>query len=177
MRESVLAAAILLAAATTACDSADHDEANRPPGTAPPALASPTVAPASGTRVPLTSTAPTKPHPTTAPATGAASDAADGPNSAERLLGTWVANDVDTSLGDVKVKLTFREEGGMKLAAWSDLPLVGQVREKRGSYTVDGNTISSQAIRGGTTVKYRFDAGQLLIEYEDGKTVRFQRAS
>lgn len=95
----------------------------------------------------------------------------------ERLLGTWVARDVDTKLGEVKVKLTFRDSGGMKLAAWSDIPFVGQVRDKQGPYTVDGNTISSDAIRGGTTVQYRFDSGKLIIEYKDGKTFTFTRQS
>jgi len=93
----------------------------------------------------------------------------------DRLLGTWVADDVDTQMGDVKVKLTFRKDNDMKLMAWSDVPLVGKVRDKEAEYTVDGDTISSKAIRGGTSVKYRFDDGRLVIEYKDGKTVRFHR--
>lgn len=93
----------------------------------------------------------------------------------DALLGTWVAKDVDSKLGEVKIKLVFREEGRVKILAWSDLPLVGKVRDKSGPYEVHGNRITSEAIRGGTTVKYRFDGGDLIIEYEDGKTVRFQR--
>ena len=93
----------------------------------------------------------------------------------ERLYGTWVARDVDTKMGEVKIQLTFKQEGPVKILAWSDLPFVGQVRNKRAAYEVHGNTISSDAIRGGTSVKYRFDGGDLIIEYQDGKTVRFKR--
>lgn len=79
-------------------------------------------------------------------------------------------------MGDVKVKLTFREDGPVRILAWSELPLVGQVRNKQAPYEIHGNTISSQALRGGTSVKYRFDGDVLVIEYQDGKTVRFTRA-
>jgi len=93
----------------------------------------------------------------------------------ERLHGTWIARDVDTKMGEVKIKLTFREEGPMKLAAWSDIPFVGQVRDKTAEYEVNGNVISSKAIRGGTSVEYSFDGDDLIIKYKEGKTVRFKR--
>lgn len=112
-------------------------------------------------------------RPASAPATTRAADA-DDPHA--KLFGTWVARDVDASMGDVKVKLTFRKQGPVRILAWSDLPFVGQVRNKTAPYEIHGNTISSDALRGGTTVKYRFDGGDLLIEYQDGKTVRFTRA-
>jgi hypothetical protein len=41
--------------------------------------------------------------------------------------------------------------------AWSDLPFAGKVRDKKAPYTINGDTIHSDAIRGGTTVKYWFD--------------------
>jgi len=78
-----------------------------------------------------------------------------------RLYGTWLARDVDTKMGEVKIELTFREEGPMKLAAWSDIPFVGQVRDKTAPYDVQGNVISSDAIRGGTSVEYSFDGDDL----------------
>ena len=93
----------------------------------------------------------------------------------QRLYGTWVARDVDAKVGEVKIRLTFREEGPMKLAAWSDIPFVGQVRDKTGPYEVHGNVISSDAIRGGTSVEYSFDGDDLIIKYKEGKTVRFTR--
>ena len=93
----------------------------------------------------------------------------------ERLYGTWVARDVDTKMGDVMVKLTFREDGPVKLAAWSDIPFVGQVRDKTAGYEVRGNVISSEAIRGGTSVEYSFHGDDLIIRYKEGKTVRFKR--
>ncbi len=93
----------------------------------------------------------------------------------DRLYGTWVARDADTKMGEVKIKLTFREDGPMKLAAWSDIPFVGQVRDKTAQYEVRGNVISSEAIRGGTSVEYWFEGDDLVIKYKEGKTVRFRR--
>ena len=78
-------------------------------------------------------------------------------------------------MGEVKIKLTFREDGPMKLAAWSDIPFVGQVRDKTAQYEVRGNVISSGAIRGGTSVEYSFEQDDLIIKYKEGKTVRFKR--
>lgn len=95
----------------------------------------------------------------------------------QRLHGAWVAHDVDTKLGDVKIKLVFHDEGPVKILAWSDLPLVGQVRNKSAPYAVHDHTISSEALRGGTSVKYWFDdQGHLIIQYNDGKTVQFSPA-
>lgn len=111
-----------------------------------------------------------------APATTRATGRATGEQTLEeRLYGTWVARDVDTKMGEVKIKLTFREDGPMKLAAWSDIPFVGQVRDKTAQYEVNGNVISSEAIRGGTSVEYSFEQDDLIIKYKEGKTVRFKR--
>ena len=117
---------------------------------------------------PPTTTADSRAAPATMRATGERSPE-------ERLYGTWVARDVDTKMGEVMVKLTFREDGPMKLAAWSDIPFVGQVRDKTAGYEVRGNVISSEAIRGGTSVEYSFDEDDLIIRYKEGKTVRFKR--
>ena len=113
--------------------------------------------------------------PATRPGTRPATDPAQQ-DPEERLFGTWVAEDVDVKMGQVKIRLVFKKEGPVKIAAWSDMPFVGKVRDKTAPYEVHGNTISSEAIRGGTTVKYRFDGDDLVIEYKDGKTVRFRRA-
>lgn len=113
------------------------------------------------------------PAATTAPAT--TRSAVEARSLEQKLYGTWIANDVDARLGQVKVKLTFRQEGPMKLAAWSDVPFVGQVRDKTATYQVNGNVISSDAIRGGTSVEYWFEGDDLIIRYKDGKTVRFER--
>jgi hypothetical protein len=94
----------------------------------------------------------------------------------EKLYGTWVANDIDAKLGEVKIKLVFKQEGPVKILAWSDLPFVGQVRDKSAPYEATSDTISSDAIRGGTSVKYWFAGDQLVIQYGDGKTVKFRRA-
>lgn len=94
----------------------------------------------------------------------------------ERLYGTWKSiGSVDSDIGPVEVQVRFREEGPVKIMAWSELPLVGKVRDVSGPYEVEGNTIKSETIRGGTSVQYRFEGGNLVIEYEDGETVRFRR--
>ena len=111
--------------------------------------------------------------PSTAPAT--ARSATEKQALEQKLYGTWVAEDVDVSMGQVKIKLTFKEEGPMKLAAWSDIPFAGQVRDKTAPYEVDGSVISSDAIRGGTSVEYWFEGEELVIKYREGKTVRFNR--
>ena len=113
------------------------------------------------------------PPSTTAPAT--TRSAAEDRALEQKLNGVWVAEDVDVAVGNVKVRLTFREEGPMKLAAWSDIPFAGQVRDKTAPYEVHGNVISSEAIRGGTSVEYWFENDDLIIKYREGKTVRFRR--
>ena len=55
---------------------------------------------------------------------------------------------------------------------WSDIPFVGQVRDKTAPYEVHGSVISSEAIRGGTSVEYSFESDDLIIKYKEGKTVR-----
>jgi len=93
----------------------------------------------------------------------------------EKLYGTWVAKDVEAKVGEVTIKLSFREEGGMKLVAWSELFFVGKVKEMKGPYKVRGDTISSKAIRGGTKAKFWFEGEQLVLKFKDGKIVRFHR--
>ncbi len=56
------------------------------------------------------------------------------------------------------------------------MPFVGKVKETKGPYEIQGDKITSKAIRGGTSVKYRFDGEALVVTYSDGKTVRFNRA-
>jgi hypothetical protein len=93
----------------------------------------------------------------------------------EKLYGNWVAKDVDAEVGELTIRLSFREEGGMKLVAWSELIFAGKVKELKGPYVVSGDTISSKAIRGGTEAIFLFEDGKLVLEFEDGKIVRFHR--
>lgn len=167
---------LLIAGVATGCDrngKATHSGSANSPGVNQPerSAADATAPPAApGHTRPAT----TRPAAAAPPATAHTPAKPDGPPDA--LVGTWVAEDVDAKIGQVKINLTFREEGRVKIIAWSELPLVGKVREKKAPYEVHGDTISSDAIRGGTTVKYWFDGDQLVIEYKDGKTVRFRRA-
>jgi len=94
---------------------------------------------------------------------------------AEKLYGNWVAKDVDAKVGEVTIRLNFREEGGMKLVAWSELFFVGKVKEMKGPYKVLRDTISSKAIRGGTKAKFWFKDEQLVLQFKDGKIVHFRR--
>ena len=116
-------------------------------------------------------------RPATSAATTRPAATQDASGDRAKLYGTWVARDVDASMGDVKIRLTFHKKGPVQILAWSELPLVGQVRNKEADYEVQGNTISSDALRGGTSVNYRFDGDDLIIEYKDGKSVRFTRAT
>ena len=106
---------------------------------------------------------------------GAAPEAAPNSqqSSVEKIYGNWVAKDVDAKLGEVTIRLSFREEGGMTLVAWSELIFAGKVKETKGPYKVSGDTISSKAIRGGTKAKFMFEDEKLVLEFEDGKIVRF----
>lgn len=125
----------------------------------------------SGNRNAISSSSDSAASPSTQPATQPSPDGA-----ARRLYGTWVAQNVDASMGQVDIRLVFREEGSVKILAWSDLPFVGQVRNKTAPFEIRDHTIHSEAIRGGTSVQYWFtNQGQLVIQYADGKTVTFRR--
>ncbi len=70
------------------------------------------------------------------PTTSAASADEDGGNTVqsdphEKLYGAWIANDVDTKIGEVQIKLTFRRVGTVRLLAWSEIPFVGKVKHLR----------------------------------------------
>ena len=144
------------------------DRGSSPTRTAPNASPPKAQAPAGASHATTTSTSNDSPAPDRA---GEKDDA----DPHEKLYGTWVSKDVPTSAGDVKIQVTFRQEGPVRIVAWSELPFVGKVRETKGPYEVHGNTISSSAIRGGTSVQYWFDQGELIIKYSDGKTVRLHR--
>lgn len=93
----------------------------------------------------------------------------------ERLYGTWLAKDVDAKMGEVKIRLTFRRENKVTLLAWSDIPFAGQVRDLNGSFSVHGDTISSEAIREGKKATFSFENDQLVLRFKSGKVVRFDR--
>lgn len=112
-------------------------------------------------------------------AAAADSDTARGSKSEqgspEKLYGIWFADDVDVKIGEVRIELTFFDEGPVKIVAWSELPFIGKVKHAKWPYEVQGDTIRSKAIRGGTKAKYWFEGERLVLQFEDGKTVRFHR--
>ena len=87
-------------------------------------------------------------------------------DSAEKLYGTWIANDVGARMGEVKIKLTFRKEVPMTILAWSAIPFAGKVKKLDAPYEVYGETILSKAIRGGTTSRYSFEGEHLDEEVQ-----------
>lgn len=93
----------------------------------------------------------------------------------QRLYGSWVAEDVDAKIGEVTITLTFPDEGPMNIVAWSEIPFVGEVKNLTAPYVVQGDTISSKAIRGGAKARYGFEGEQLLLQFENGTTIRFHR--
>lgn len=68
----------------------------------------------------ITPVAATTPSPATGrseTATPAATQPASrGKAMEDKLMATWIAEDVDAKIGDVKIKLIFRKESQMKLA-------------------------------------------------------------
>lgn len=97
------------------------------------------------------------------------------PAEPHRLNGSWVAEDVDVKIGEVTIALTFPDEGPMNIVAWSEIPFVGEVKNLTVPYVVQGDTISSKAIRGGTKARYGFEGEQLVLQFENGTTIRFHR--
>ncbi len=93
----------------------------------------------------------------------------------ERLYGTWTAKDVDAKMGEVRIRLTFRREKKATLLAWSDIPLVGQVRDLKGSFSVHGDSIRSEAIRDGKKANFFFENDHLVLSFKSGKVVHFDR--
>jgi hypothetical protein len=93
----------------------------------------------------------------------------------ERLYGTWTAKDVDAKMGEIRIRLTFRQEEKASLLAWSDIPFVGQVRDLEGPFSVYGDTIRSAAIRDGKEATFSFESDQLVLRFKSGKVVHFDR--
>jgi hypothetical protein len=93
----------------------------------------------------------------------------------DQLYGIWIAKDVDAELGEVKIRLTFRLEKKATLLAWSDIPFVGKVRDLEGAFTVQGDTISSEALRDGKKAKFSFEKDKLVLVFISGKVIRFDR--
>jgi hypothetical protein len=95
--------------------------------------------------------------------------------SPEQLYGTWIAKDVDAKLGEVKIRLTFRLEKKATLMAWSDIPFVGKVRDLKGSFSVHGDTVRSEALRDGKKAKFSFKKKQLVLRFKSGRVLCFDR--
>jgi hypothetical protein len=92
------------------------------------------------------------------------------------LTGRWRAEGVDAPMGDVAIELGFAENGKVSIEAWSDLPLVGQVRDKVRSYELRDGKVVSRDLRGGVKMPVEFEGQDVMIlEYTEGESVRFRR--
>lgn len=96
----------------------------------------------------------------------------------QKLYGTWISDKVESPLGPIKNKVTFQKKGKVSICTWSVLPFLEgkELRSTEGPFTVEGDTISSDTIEGGTKVQYHFEGDDLIIRYGSGKTVRLHRA-
>lgn len=174
MSHHTTAAILCLTLALASCGDAGDDRTGSAPS--PAADTGNSTIPGSDDRARQAPAQQTSGQPAASADTGATASTKPADAPPDRFFGTWVADDVNSPIGDVKVQVTFKQEGPVKILAWSELPFVGQVRDKKAPYEADGDTISSDALRGGTTVKYRFDErGRLVITYADGKSVTFTR--
>lgn len=138
--------------------------------------------------------------PSTSPSTGRASDeaadeaangASDGSTSTTRgttqetdqrsadvretLSGTWLAEDVSAPVGDVKIRLRFREDGPVRLIAISELPFGGEVKDTESPYHVEDGKIIAPEIGDGVSMPYYFEDDRLVLEYKPGQTVRLRK--
>lgn len=96
----------------------------------------------------------------------------------EKLYGTWISDKVESPLGPIKNRVTFHKEGEVSICTWSVLPFLEgkELRTTKGPFKVEGDTITSNSIEGGTKVQYHFEGDDLVIRYGNGKTVRLHRA-
>lgn len=95
----------------------------------------------------------------------------------EHLYGTWKALNADVpQTGDADIKLVFKKSGQVHFLAWSDILLVGQVRNKTAPYHIEESRLVSDAIPGDTSLKYHFtDSGKLVLQYNDGNSITFHK--
>ncbi len=110
----------------------------------------------------------------TSRATPATTRASVCSSSAKRLLGTWFAKDQGED-GRRRHQAHVPQRGADAPRGLVGHPVRWAGADKTGSYEVRGDVISSEAIRGGTSVNYSFDGDDLIIRYKEGKTVRFKR--
>lgn len=98
------------------------------------------------------------------------------PEALERLYGKWVSEEVQTKVGPTVNTIVFRKDGTVRIDTRSTLPMLGHIRTTEGPFRVEGDTLTSDSIEGGTTVKFHFDGDDLLIETKDNKTIRLHPA-
>lgn len=95
-----------------------------------------------------------------------------------KLYGTWISDKVESPLGPIKNRVTFHKEGDVSICTWSVLPFLEgkELRSTQGPFKVEGDTITSDSIEGGTKVQFHFEGDDLVIRYGSGKTVHLHRA-
>ncbi len=93
-----------------------------------------------------------------------------------RLAGDWVAKDVSSAIGPLKVEMVIRKNGSCHVNLWTCGFVNAQIRDKEGAYELKGDRICSEILKRGSC-KYWFAGDRLMIEYKQGSIVGFERAN
>jgi hypothetical protein len=96
---------------------------------------------------------------------------------AERLYGTWISEEVPTRVGPTVNTVTFRKDGTVRIDTKSALPLLGHLRTTEGPFQVEGDTLSSDTIEGGTRMHFDFDGDVLVLRTKKDKIIRLHPAA
>jgi hypothetical protein len=91
-----------------------------------------------------------------------------------RLEGDWVANNVSSLIGPLKVEMVIRKNGSCHVNLWTSGIVNAQIRDKEGAYELKGDRICSEILKRGSC-RYWFAGEKLMVEYKEGTIVRFER--
>jgi hypothetical protein len=91
-----------------------------------------------------------------------------------QLAGDWVASDVSSAIGPLKVEMVLRRNGSCHVNLWTDGPVVAQLRDKEGAYELKGDRICSELLNRGSC-RYWFEGRKLMVEYKTGTILGFER--
>lgn len=94
----------------------------------------------------------------------------------DRLTGSWLAKDVDTDAGPMEMQVEFREDGGAKLVAISELPFAGEMKRIETGYSIKDGQIHCE--QDGRVMPYAFEGDHtLVLTYDKDHIVRFTRTA
>jgi hypothetical protein len=91
-----------------------------------------------------------------------------------QLAGDWVAKDVGSAIGPLKIEMILRKNGSCHVKLWTSGMVAAQIRDKEGAYELQGDRICSEILKRGSC-KYWFEGQKLMLEYKAGTIVGFER--